>query len=300
MLAAALAILLLLVNTEFASAAPRRVVELTGRGCSAPLWGYEDRMLAFTTLDLDELHAIELADRMQDQKQVKVAAAKGVGRRFVFDPDEEALIYRRTAEALSSKPERLVRTGFTSKENKMLTGNSESILGPYRIGDEICYRAGLDQPLSNLSGEARKDGPFLLQERLVIRDQSGSNVWTSPESRAVEGFELSPDGGTVAVVLAADTVKTLYFVDVATGRATELGDGRWPSWSGDSKRLVYVVDRKNLEFAELVVYDLPTAQKRSVQGINQFWPDEPALNQDGTLVAFVHRGEIYITEVTGF
>ncbi len=280
--------------------APKKVAERAGRGCSAPLWDSNGKLLAYTTLDLDELHATELATSIRLQKFYRVANAKGVGRRFVFDPDGEALVYRRIAEALPSKPERLVVTPLSTLENRMITSNKESILGPYRIDDKIYYRSALDEPLTDLEGSKRLDGPFLKGSTLTVRNPAGDAVWQSPATYAVEGFELSPDGAWVAVVGKTAESTEVKIVEVAAGKAVELGRGRWPSWSGDSNRLIFIVDKSELKFAELVVYDIPSGQRRSVQGITQFWPDEPALNPDGSRCAFVHDGEVYVTEVTGF
>lgn len=283
-----------------AESAPKKVAERTGRGCSAPLWSGDGKLLAYTTLDLDELHVTELAISIRLQKFYRVANAKGVGRRFVFDPESEGLVYRRTAEALPSKPERLIVTPLSTLENRMITSNKESILGPYRIDDKIYYRSALDEPLTDLEGNARPDGPFLKRNALTVRNAAGDAVWQSPATFVVEGFELSPDGAWVAVVGRTSAATEVKIVEVAAGKSVDLGRGRWPSWSGDSNRLIFVVDKSELKYAELVVYDIPSGQRRSVQGITQFWPDEPALDPDGSRCAFVHDGEVYVTEVTGF
>lgn len=295
--------MLLLVLSNLALGAPHRVAEKLGRGCSSPLWGLNDQLIAYTTIDLDALHVIEPGDsgtRIQQQLQYTVVEAPGVGRRFIFDPAGERLIYRRVAAALKSQPDRLVATPFNLKENKMLTSNNESILGPYRIESTVYYRESLDDPLIDLEGHKRIDGAYLDDHELSVKNSEGKVVFESPAGQQVEGFERSPDGVWIAYVYRSGEDRLLSLVEVKSGKFLEIGRGRWPSWSGDSNRLVYIVDKPGLKFADIVIYDLASAQSRSVQGLNQFWPDEPALNQKGTQVAFVHDGEIYVAEVPEF
>ncbi|MBK6766461.1 MAG: PD40 domain-containing protein [bacterium] len=296
-------LLLVIVFSSITYATPHRVTEKAGRGCSSPLWGFNDQLIAYTTIDLDALFVIQPGDsgtRIKQQLQYQVAQAAGVGRRFIFDPSAERLIYRRTAAALKTQPDRLVATPFNSNENKMLTSNVTSILGPYRIGSTVYYRASLEEPLIDLEGKERVDGAYLDDGELEVKNAEGKTVFTSPSEQIVEGFERSPDGEWIAFVYRTGEARLLGVVEVSGGKLLELGKGRWPSWSGDSNRLVYVVDKPGMKFADIVVYDLQSAQSRSVQGLNQFWPDEPALNHLGTEVAFVHDGEIYVTEVPGF
>lgn len=292
--------LLIFVFSALAVAGPRKVAERVGRGCSAPLWGFEGRLLAYTTIDLDELYVVEPGEVFKLQTLYRVAGAEGIGRRFIFDPNNENLIYRRQANALQTKPDRLVTTPFNSSGNKMLTSNMESILGPYRIANTVYYRNSLADPLTDLEGNSRPDGAYLEKGRLTVKDRSGDEVFRTADAVNVQGFDRSPDGEWVAFVAEISGAQEIGIVEVAGGKYVSLGKGRWPSWSGDSNRLVYVVDKPEVRYSEIIVYDLNSAQSRSVQGLNQFWPDEPALDHTGSRVAFVHDGEIYVTEVTGF
>lgn len=293
-------LLLIIVFALVAVAGPRKAAERVGRGCSAPLWGFDSKLLAYTTIDLDELYVTEPGEVLRNQLLYRVANAPGIGRRFIFDPQGERLIYRREATALPTKPDRLVASPFNSMENKMLTSNLQSILGPYRIGNTVYYRESLTKPLVDLDGMTRNDGAYLENGRLTVINRTDDEVFKSGDNVTVQGFERSPDGEWIAFVADQNGTKEIGIVEVAGGQYISVGKGRWPSWSGDSNRLAYLVDKPEIKFSEIVVYDLPSAQARSVQGINQYWPDEPALDHTGSRVAFVHDGEIYVTEVTGF
>lgn len=290
----------LFVFTSFAISAPRMVAERAARGCSAPLWSADSRFIAYTTIDLDTLFVVEPAEANKHQNLYRVAKATGVGRRFVFAPGEERLVYREMIGAIPTHPDRLISTSFYTYDPSVLTSNNDPIIGPYVVENKIYYRHSLETPLIAVHGAERIAGPYKIDGRLVIRNASGSEVFKSDEQEEVDGFEISPDGQWVAAVLAQDGERMVKLIQVSDGSVSELGRGRWPGWSGNSNRLVFVRDKKEVQFAELVVYDVEVGQSRSVTGINQYWPDEPALNGDGSMVAFIHDGSVYVTETTGF
>ncbi len=274
------------------TAAPRKVADPVGGGCSSPIWGRNDRMIAFTNRELDELYVIEL-DRMQ--APYRVANAKGVGRRFVFAPDEDRLLFRQRAEAHPAKPERIVSCAVNLHDPQMVTSNEGPLIGPYLLGEEVFYRQDTSSPFVNLQGTQRMAGPFIEDHgRLSIRDGSGKEVFETSVSDTISGFELSPDGRWVAIVLGNST-KTIEIVSASDGTRIPIGSGRWPGWSGNSKRLIFLRDKPEIHFAEMVVYDLTKSELRSITGLNEFWPDEPALNSDGTRCAFIHNGALYET-----
>lgn len=295
-----LILILLLVFSNLAISAPEKVADFAGRGCSAPLWSPDNRFIAYTTIDLDSLFVVEPAESKMKQSLYRVANAAGIGRRFVFVPGEERLAYRVMIGAIPSHPDRVVAVSFYSFDPSVLTDNDGQIIGPYRIENQLFYRKSLAQPLLALDGTERKDGAFILDGKLVVRNQTGAAVFNSDGLAVVEGFEISPDGQWVAAVFSTDGNRAVRLIQVSDGAEFDLGRGRWPAWSGNSNRVVFVRDKSEVRFAELIVYDVQLGQSRSVTGVNQFWPDEPALNSDGSMVAFVHDGEIFITEVTGF
>lgn len=288
------------VFTVLSVAAPKKAADFTGRGLSAPLWSLDDRFIAYTTADQDELYVVELNEIKAKQSLYRVANLEGVGRRFVFSPGEERIVYRSIAAAIKGRPDRLVSCSFYQQDNTMLTGNSSPILGPYLIENKVMYRENLTAPLKTLDNQPWDKGVYLDNGELTVTNTDGKTVFKSGSGEEVRGFEISPDGETVAAVLQTGTKKTVRLIQISSGNVIDLGEGRWPSWSADGNRVVILRDKPDIEYAELIVHDLTVGQSRSVMGINQFWPDEPALNRDGTRVAFVHNGEIYITEVTGF
>ncbi|MCC6477011.1 hypothetical protein IT157_08145 [bacterium] len=249
-------------------------------------------MIAFTTRELDELYVIELDEK---QSPYRVANAKGVGRRFVFDPSDDRVIFRQRAEAHPAKPERLVSCAVYLHDPQMVTNNDGPLIGPYLIGSEIVYRQDPFSPYTSLSGSVRMAGPYVEEQgRLSVRDERGRELFETAPQDSVSGFELSPDGRWVAIVLG-NSAKTLEIVSTLDGTRIPIGAGRWPGWSGNSKRLVFLRDKPEIHFAEIVVYDLSKSELRSVTGLNEFWPDEPSLNFDGTRAAFVHDGALYET-----
>ena len=291
---------LLLVLAGLAVSAPRKVAERAGRGCSAPLWSSDSRFIAFTNIDLDTLYVVEPAESRKEQELYRVAHALGVGRRYVFVPGEERLAYREMVGAIGTHPDRIISTSFYSYDPSMLTSNMNKIIGPYRINNQIYYRESLSDPLISVTGDERTAGAYKKGGKLVVKNAQGNAVFTSDGQEEPEGFEVSPDGHWVAAVFAKDNDHAVRLIQISDGAIIELGRGRWPSWSGNSNRVVFVRDKEELKYAEMVVYDLQVGQSRSVMGVNQFWPDEPSLNGDGSKVAFVHDGEIFVTEVTGF
>jgi hypothetical protein len=284
------ALIALLFFYLIGAAAPRKLSEPVGGGCSAPVWGRNDRLLAFTNRELDELYVIE-PDKLQ--APYRVANAKGVGRRFVFDPADDRVLYRQRAEAHPAKPERIVSCAATFHDPQMVTNNEGPLIGPYLIGSDVCSRQDASSPFVSLQGVARMSGPYTEnQTRLSIRDESGKEVFETAPGDTVSGYELSPDGRWVAIVLGSHD-EALEIVSTSDGTRIPIGTGRWPGWSGNSERLVFLRDKPAIHFAEIVVYDMEKGELRSVTGLNDFWPDEPALNSDGTRCAFIHNGALY-------
>ncbi len=294
------ACLLLLVFSTFSFASPFKIADRAGRGCSAPLWSPDNRFIAFTTMDNDELYVVTVGKSKEEQSLYRVANAEGVGRRFVFVPGEERLAFRRMAGALATHADRILSLSFYTHDPIMLTNNDGPILGPYRIENQIFYRESLTSPLVSMEGKTWRNSVVLEDGELIAAGANGKDLFESSSSEKVEGFEISPDGTWVAMVYKTETDRQVRLVSLESGQVIELGKGRWPSWSGDSNRIVIIRDKTDIKFSDLIVYDLQVSQSRSVTGINQFWPDEPALNSNGTLVAFTHDGEIFVTEVTGF
>lgn len=285
------AFLIVLLSCYLVSTAtPKKIADPVGGGCSSPVWGRNDQMIAFTNRELDELYVIEL-DKLQ--APYRVANAKGVGRRFVFDPVEDRVLFRQRAEAHPAKPERIVSCSVNFHDSQMVTSNEGPLIGPYVIGAEVFHRQDASSPFVSLQGASKLAGPFIEDRgRLSIHDDSGKEVFETASSDTVSGFEFSPDGRWVAIVLGNST-KTIELISTFDGTRIPIGEGRWPGWSGNSKRLVFLRDKPEIHFAEIVVYDLSKGELRSVTGLNEFWPDEPALNSDGTRCAFIHNGALY-------
>lgn len=292
--------LLLFVFSNFAFSAPKKVADRAGRGLSAPLWSPDGRFIAYTTLDRDELFVVELNEIKAKQSLYRVADLEGCGRRFVFAPGEERIVYRSIAAAMKGSPDRIVSTSYYQHDNTMLSDNTGQILGPYLIENQLFIRKSLNDPLVSLNHQEWSKGVFLDDGELTVKNSAGKVVYETAENEEAQGFEISPDGETVAAVVEVGGDKTVRVIQISSGLMTDLGKGRWPGWSGTGDRLVFVRDKHEVKFAELVVFDLTVGQSRSVLGLNQFWPNEPALNYDGTLVAFVHGGEVFTAEVTGF
>lgn len=291
---------LIFVFTNLTFSAPTKVADFVGRGCSAPLWSPDDRFIAYTTLDRDEIYVVELNDIKPKQSLYRVVNTEGVGRRFAFVPGEERIAFRRLAGALPGAPDRVVSSSYYSYDPTMMSHNNTAILGPYRIENKLFIRESLTKPLVSLDGSEWSNSVTLDRGKLEISNASGVITFASKSEEPVEGFEISPDGLWVAAVLQAESIRQVRLIHIPDGNVINLGEGRWPGWSRDSNRIVIVRDKSDLNYAELVVYDVEVGQARSVLGLNQFWPNEPALNSNGTKVAFVHEGEIYRTEVTGF
>ena len=290
----------IIVFTNLTFSEPRKAADLVGRGLSAPLWSQDDRFMAYTTADLNELYVVELNEVKAKQSLYRVSNLDGVGRRFAFQPGEDRIAFRTMVGAITSHPERIFSSSIYSHDPKMLTSNTGPIHGPYRIENKLFYRSSLDQPLISVDGQPWSKIVNLLDGSLSISDSTQTVRYVSPTEEKVEGFEISPDGQWVAAVVKTSTERQVQLIQISTGAVTNLGKGRWPGWSGDGNRVVVIRDKPEVRFAELLVYDIKLGQTRSVVGLTNFWPDEPALNSNGTKVAFIHEGEIYLTEVTGF
>lgn len=285
--------------TISAKAEPFKAADRVGRSCSAPLWSPDNRFLAYTSVDRDVVMLNEIGKDNVIKNLYSIATGEGVGRRFAFAPGEERLILRRENPGLPGKPDRLLSISFYEHDPVMLTANVGPLLGPYIIAGKVYSRDDLQSPYRSTDKQEWPVRVLADSKRLEIATASAT-LYRSPAEEELEGFELSPDGDWVAAVFESAGQKVLRLISTASGQTIDLGSGRWPGWSGNSRRLVFVKDKPSVEFSELVVYDLESAAARSVVGLNQYWPDEPALNSDGTRVAFVHKGEIFVTEVTGF
>ncbi len=290
----------IVVFTNLTYSEPRKAADLVGRGLSAPLWSPDNRFLAYTTVDMNELYVLELNEVKAKQSLYRVSNLDGVGHRFAFVPGEDRLAFRTIVGAISTHPERIFSSSFYSHDPKMLTTNDAKVLGPYRIENKLFYRLALDQPLISVNGQPWSKIVNLLDGKLSISDSTQTLQYASPADEIIEGFEISPNGQWVAAVAKTASERQVRLIQISTGAVISLGKGRWPGWSGDGNRVVIIRDKPEVRFAELLVYDIALAQSRSVLGLNDFWPDEPALNSNGSKVAFTHEGEIYITEVVGF
>jgi hypothetical protein len=278
----------------WASTPPRLVVPADSNSFNTPLYSRDDSNLAFTDTTLNRLFIAPLSGK----KIYTVAQALRIGRRFIFEPVAEGrLAYRQMVLIENTSHDRIMSTSFYLFDPISRTRNSGRIIGPYLIEGKVWYRTSLLEPYADYQGNLRIAGGYLDTDKgkLWVINLSRDTVYASPQGTSFAAFEISPDGKFIAAVQEKPQ-PFITVIEVETGRYHELGSGLWPSWSGDSHSLVYLTppsDAVASTMTEIRVYRLNGGTRETVLASSAYEPKTPALNSDGTRVAFSSKGAIY-------
>jgi Tol biopolymer transport system component len=289
----------LIIFLAFAGSAlavvPRRVVPAEPLKWTNPAYSPDGFSLAFAAADGNSIWAIDLND---EREPSRVARGDSIGRRFVFEPDNPAdrIVYRMRINAHPAQPVRLTSTSIHIFDPGPRSDNLGEIIGPYAFAGKLWYRHSLLDPYRDSAGAERRAGPYLDLDSKTLRllSAEGDTLYTSPPAEAVAGFEISPDGKWVAVVASAPS-PVLYLLATADGTRRDLGSGFWPAWSGNSQRLACLVTIRNNTLIR--VHDLAANKSFSLDFEKLYDPISPALNPDGSEVAFISDHAVYVAEV---
>jgi Tol biopolymer transport system component len=273
------------------SSPPRLILAADSNSWNSSIYSPNSKKIAFTNAALDELWIIATAGG----KPRKMAAGDLIGRRFIFEPGLERIVYRQKSLALPTQPVRLVSTSFYIYDPVLRTGNDGNILGPYQIGDKVYYRTSLAEPLLDYGATPQVAAPYLdlPRGRLWIKNSQGEEIFTSTPPSHFVGMEISPDGKMLAAV-QDKPVLSVSLINMSDGKVTNIGHAEWPSWSGDSQNFIYLFPAsKERKAAEIRLYRLSMGISETVLSSTDYEPETPSLNYDGTRALFVSKGAIY-------
>ncbi len=202
-------------------------------GFTNPVCSPHSEAIAYTTADFAVLYLWTTDLR----PPLRVAQSAGVGRRFIFEPGQERLVYRQVVGALPTKPERLISTSPYLYDPAVRTANQDSLIyGPYLIDRQVWYRPSLLLPYHDYHDSLRTAGPYLdlRTGRLQVVNASSDTVFSSIVPDSYAGMEVSPDGEWIAAVKSRPRVE-LTLIRVADGtpqtirrRLRSLLVGRFP------------------------------------------------------------------------
>lgn len=284
-------ILFSVVVTTLFAAEPQLIADAEPYHWLNPIYSNDGFSLAFSALNNNEIWSFDL---LKGMKPSQAARGDSIGYRFIFEPgiQDDRIIYKVRINAHPDKPERLLSTSIHLFDPAPRTNNMGNIYGPYLFENTVWYRFTLDGPFYDYKDQPQIAGPYWNKETHVlwVLSSDSSRIYTSPEQEPVRGFEISPDGNYVAVV-ATSPEPILYLVSLKTGDRIELGAGRWPSWSLDSKHLVCLVEIRDETIIR--VHDIEKQEHIAIDIPSHFDPESPALNPDATKLVFTDGGRIY-------
>ena len=275
---------------------PQLIVDADPYHWTNPVYSNDGKALAFGALNGNEIWSFDLQNSREPSQ---AARGDSIARRFVFEPNiqDDRIVYRIRIKAHPDQPLRLLSTSIYLFDPANRTNNPGEILGPYLFKNQVWYRYSLDGPFYDYQGQSRTAGPCWNRESRVlwVRNEAGERLFTSPENEPARGFEISPDGNWVAVV-ATSPEPILYLVALATGERVDLGAGRWPAWSLNSKYLACLVDIRDETIIR--VHDIDKREHIALDIPTRFDPEYPALNPDGTKLVFTDGGRIFQVDLT--
>ncbi|RQV96978.1 hypothetical protein EH220_05065 [bacterium] len=278
------------------AAEPQLIVDAKPFHWLNPIYSNDGNSLAFSALNQNEIWSFDL---LHSFKPSRAARGDSIGRRFVFEPNsqDDRIVYRIRIKAHPAEPLRLLSASIHLFDPVTRTNNMGEILGPYLFENSVWYRFSPDGPFFDYQDRPRTAGPYWNRETQVLWVESADStrIFTSPENEPVRGFEISPDGNYVAIV-ATTPEPILYLVALKTGDRTELGAGRWPSWSLNSKYLACLVDIRDETIIR--VHDIEKHEHVALEIPTHYDPEYPALNPDGTKLVFTDGGRIFQIDLT--
>jgi imidazolonepropionase-like amidohydrolase/Tol biopolymer transport system component len=248
-----------------------------------------------------DLFHIERYD-LQDAKVSTAASGDGGAVRPTPSPDGKRLAFvRREAtqsklyvKDLASGTERKVYDALDQdvQETWAVTGVYPNMAWTPDSRDIVFWAGGKLRRVSEDGGEARIV-PFSINDDRVIVDATHPTVKVAPDSFTTQmprWAEVSPDGRSVVF----ETLGKLYVKPAAGGTARRLTSSRddameaWPSWSRDSKSLVFV-RWTDAGLGEIHVVGAGGGASRKVTSVPGHYA-EPRFSPDGKTIAFERRG----------
>ena len=253
-------------------------------GFAAPAWSPDGGALAFIS-EQGTFH-YSLAD-----KSLRELSRTRAGYKFFWTEDGAALAYRaHTPE----KPLRIETLDVATGRLKILAEAADLGLPQETGTGALQFRDGAETRLLDAHTGAQlapqtATRPYVYQ----LRDDIYLN-----ERKLTKGDgqyflpQLSPDGQKV---IYQELARGLYVTDLTSGVTTNLGKGNDPTWSPDSKFVVFSVtadNGHNITAAELYLADLSGRRQRLTK-TKELIEMNPAWSPDSKFIAFDANGAIY-------
>jgi Tol biopolymer transport system component len=284
----------IVITALIAAAAPAaEPVKLAARGeeeWQQPVYDPTGAYLAFTNASQREIWVL---DRKTGKTRVVVQGSKP-GRRYCFEPGGQRLVFRQAAPADPEHSERLLSTDLWTYDPVPRTHNRGPSFGPYLISNKLWYRSALTGPLLDVDDSARTATGYLdrASGKAWAIGTSGDTLYRSGPSDVVVGMELSPDGNGVALITSQPQVN-LIVVSLTGGGVSRINKAGNPGWSGNSRALAYVTYGDDGHANSVRIWDVSSSTSRATPVPPLCGPSDPALNADGTRLAYVSGGELY-------
>lgn len=255
---------------------------------SAPAWSPDGGALA--CVGGGATYRFTVAD-----KSLKEVSRVRAGFKFFWTRAGDALIWRAQTP---DKPLQIQRLDINT--GRLTTFAEAADLGlPQETGDgvlqfrdgprvRVCQSAtGAALPVQN----AVRPYVYQLRDEIFLSAGGQSRKLTKGDGQYFLP-QLSPDG---AKVLYQELSRGMFVADLTTGMTLNLGLGDDPSWSPDSRAIVFELTRDdghNITSSELFVTDLRgrRAQLTRTPNLNEM---RPAWSPDGKFIAFDADGRIY-------
>jgi hypothetical protein len=272
---------------------PKLLLTADSNSWNSPIYSPTGTTIAYTNGSQQEIWIID----SRIPKPRMVAAGERIGRRFVFDPGLERLVYREQSMAMPDKPIRLLSTSYFLYDPTARTSNRGLIIGPYLLEQKLWYRRSTAEPLLDSKDMPRKMAPYLNKDtgKFWVINEKGDTVYSSTAENKFAAMEIAPDGKLVAVV-QDQPEPILSVINMTDGQFTKIGTGEWPSWSGDSHSLIYLVHSgagTAPKTTELRVFNVVAGQSRTILSSVDYQPETPSLNTDGSRALFASNGALY-------
>jgi Tol biopolymer transport system component len=272
------------------AAAPQLILAASEDGWRDPVYSPDGKAIAFTNSAQSALFVL-----LRDENSPRtVARAEGIGRRYVFEPNGQRIVFRMRAHALPLKPERLLASSIYIYDPVHHSTNLEGdIFGPYFFNNRVWYRTALVGPFFDYENHVQASGPYWdpVSGGLTALNSKLDTVFIARPDQFIAGVEISPDGAWIAAV-ESQPVRQLLLIRIEDGQTQAIPSLFAPGWAGDSKHVIGVTNGAENR-SQLLLVSVPSGETVTILNNPPFQPETPALDAAGKHALFVSNGAIY-------